>query len=483
MILRGPLFALILLAALILTRWPLAPKYLYSFDSVNFALALDDFNPALHQPQPPGYPLFVALTKVVHLVFRDAQDVMIATGILVGWAALVLLWKLASEMYGQRAGFFAALLMFFNPPFWFGGLTNQVRICLALGAVAVAFLAWRAMARKSPKWFYATCAALGLAAGFRPTLGLLLLPLVLFAWWYSDTEFRDLCIGGLLACLAVIPWLTATALPVGGFNRLVSVLREYSQDQFRTSAAFGAASDKALKMATQATIWNGLGVLSWIWAAPFVGLGERDRRAAFLAIWFVPIFVFAVVIHVGDPDQTLDSVSALCVLGGAVLAKLRLPKLAGVAAVAINLFFFLVPSGEIARASTYWVVRDTDRDTANSIASIATLHDRRPLTVLHYRGRVTWRQLAYYFPETQVLYLAASVKDKSYLLLRRKAIQIQAPQTTLPRSRRLVLVAPVLRRQDLLAESWLERGNVYYRDVLPGAQVVVGPYRLSDSLE
>lgn len=39
------------------TRWPLTPKKQYHIDNVNFALALDDFNPALHRPQPPGDPM------------------------------------------------------------------------------------------------------------------------------------------------------------------------------------------------------------------------------------------------------------------------------------------------------------------------------------------------------------------------------------------------------------------------------------------
>lgn len=45
-----------LAALLALTRLPLAPKYLFYFDSVNMALSLTDFDPRKHQPQPPGYP-------------------------------------------------------------------------------------------------------------------------------------------------------------------------------------------------------------------------------------------------------------------------------------------------------------------------------------------------------------------------------------------------------------------------------------------
>src|SRR5215467_13052675 len=38
----------------------LAPS-LEDIDSINFALGLRAFNPALHQPQPPGYPVYMLL--------------------------------------------------------------------------------------------------------------------------------------------------------------------------------------------------------------------------------------------------------------------------------------------------------------------------------------------------------------------------------------------------------------------------------------
>src|SRR5579885_584151 len=60
------LFLLLLCVFIAVTRWLAAPKYLYYFDSANFALSLEHFDPALHQPQPPGYPLFVGLIRVIH---------------------------------------------------------------------------------------------------------------------------------------------------------------------------------------------------------------------------------------------------------------------------------------------------------------------------------------------------------------------------------------------------------------------------------
>src|SRR5438093_7595344 len=42
----------------------LAPS-LEDYDSINFALGLRDFNPALHQPHPPGYPVYIALGRAL----------------------------------------------------------------------------------------------------------------------------------------------------------------------------------------------------------------------------------------------------------------------------------------------------------------------------------------------------------------------------------------------------------------------------------
>src|SRR5215831_3778706 len=75
------------------TRWPLVPKqHLFHIDNVNFALALDNFNPALHQPQPPGYPLYVGLTRLMRFVFPRPEVLFPASGILGSVGALAVVW-------------------------------------------------------------------------------------------------------------------------------------------------------------------------------------------------------------------------------------------------------------------------------------------------------------------------------------------------------------------------------------------------------
>src|SRR5689334_4648928 len=50
--------------AFVAAHLPFLPQSLEDIDSINFALGLRHFDPALHQPHPPGYPLYIGLGHV-----------------------------------------------------------------------------------------------------------------------------------------------------------------------------------------------------------------------------------------------------------------------------------------------------------------------------------------------------------------------------------------------------------------------------------
>jgi hypothetical protein len=66
-------------------------RWLDDFDSVNFALALDDFDVTKHQPHPPGYPIYVAAGKLVHLVIGDHAAALTLVSSLAGGAVAAML--------------------------------------------------------------------------------------------------------------------------------------------------------------------------------------------------------------------------------------------------------------------------------------------------------------------------------------------------------------------------------------------------------
>ena len=214
---RSVAFALLVAAILVGTRALTAPLYLFYFDSVNFALALQEFDPSKHQPQPPGYPLFVLFTRALHLVVDRPEHVFILAGLILAFAAVLVLKRLVAAMHSERAGYLAAALLVCNPVLWLGGLTSQVRVSLAFCSVAVAFLAWRALERPAEeKRLWIVFMALGLVAGFRPALGVLMLPLLVAVWWRTGQKVRSLLVGFACLLLSALPWVAATVWSVGG---------------------------------------------------------------------------------------------------------------------------------------------------------------------------------------------------------------------------------------------------------------------------
>lgn len=448
----APLLLLILLAALVLpTRLTLAPRYLFSFDAVNFALALEDFDPRRHQPQPPGYPFFVAEARLLNLFFRNPERTFLACSLLAGVTAPLLLFFLGWRMYSRWAGVAAALLLAMNPVFWFSTLTSPVRPYLAVVTTLVAYLCHRA-AGGEPRFAYYSAVALGLGGGWRPAAMVLLFPLWLFCAWRGLRSPRRLALGWLLAAAAALTWFVPLMISSGGPSEMWNMFASYLGEQSEgSSPVYGGGFWGWWKMVTQAFVWHALAVVGWFWAALLTLLprrepGFQDPRSnqaapvphwAFVLLWVGPAAVFFALIHVASPGHTLSVVPALCLLGGACLERgaRRLAELAPrlspqqaprwaflALAMAIDVAFFIYPfripherpqvRGTLAqvkeqfrfwgyfalRHSSFAAIRAEALRTGDRIRFLRGLGAASDLVIIWQDDDVSWRKITYYFP-------------------------------------------------------------------------------------
>ena len=149
------LWLALIVILLIASRMMLTPTYLVTFDEANFALSLKKFDPIHHQPQPPGYPLFVGLLRVFGAFVPHVEQLFLVVAVFGSVTALVLLWAVGNRLFGEPTGLIAALLLLFHPAFWFAALTNPVRIYLAVGAVGVVFCLVKALVNgHTMRWYY-----------------------------------------------------------------------------------------------------------------------------------------------------------------------------------------------------------------------------------------------------------------------------------------------------------------------------------------
>ncbi len=191
------------------------------YDGIGFVLALRDFDLLRFQPQPPGYPLYVALGRLLtHLGLQPALALALQSALLLA-LGLGALGGFLHERFGRTA-FIFFLLLCPTAPLTFGLAMATLSDGAGLGIVLFSLVtALRATKQNQmPRSMHALAGALGgLALGFRPPY-LLLLGLI-FVAIYGDAWRRRIVNGRSLVvlcgsfCAAVLLWLLPLAYVVG----------------------------------------------------------------------------------------------------------------------------------------------------------------------------------------------------------------------------------------------------------------------------
>jgi hypothetical protein len=193
-------------ALVLLSRVPFLPPTLEDIDSVNFALALREFNPALHQPHPPGFPVYVAVARAVNVLVPEPVRALALLSA-VAQALLVLPLFLLFRALGASAGRAAAAtaLSLANPILWFNGarpMSDSLGLLFVVGTQVLLL-----HGAEDPRALVAGSAAAALAAGVRVQAALLTLPLMVDAMVRARR-------GRTLAALAFVAGLLAWIAPV-----------------------------------------------------------------------------------------------------------------------------------------------------------------------------------------------------------------------------------------------------------------------------
>jgi MFS family permease len=348
-------------AAAVVTRVPFAARRLWDHDSVQFALGVEKYDLAAHHPHPPGYPLYIAVLKLLAMLGVDSLHGMVALSILASALGAALIVPLTARLASAdgaravRAGALAAALYVFNPLLWFYGELPLVYAVEGGMTVGLAYAALRMADGRGP--FLAACAAFALAGGVRPSTLVLLLPLFLLgAWhaWRRGAAAGTMAAGAALGAAVGLAWLVPLLVAAGG----LAAYRRIGSEHFSallpyTSILYGAGWKALTHNLTIMTKWFlqglvpaavALGALWLPWprrravAAPAEGrnrsgagtggegeVGSRSATAAasgmrvvaaawpWLAAWAVPPVLFFALFHVTKAGYTLIYLPALLV--------------------------------------------------------------------------------------------------------------------------------------------------------------------------
>jgi hypothetical protein len=406
---------------------------LEGWDSVDFALALDHYDIKRYQPHFPGYPVYIFLSWLCHVLVRDPVTAVILPGALLGALTLVPLYALAHRLFNSRVALLTALLFLVNPACW---LQAEKAFSDASGLFVVmtaATLCWRACESDAQPyhWFLGSL-LLGLGLGVRLSYAPLLLSWAgLLLYLYRQPAPRPAplsegCYGLIVGvCLWLVPQLVLSggiellhdglAFTSGHFSQwggtlISSAMSQHQQGVYRvTMFTWGILAYSLGFWWMDTSLWRILPSLVMLIA---FGLGCHHARwgktTGFLLLYTLPYSLWIFVgQHADQPRHLLPLIPVALMVSALGLERLRrLSTAAGGLACAI----LLLGLGGV--STRLVVVHRLTPPPRLQVLQYVTQHFERHSTRLYACG--TRRMFAFYAPTFDVRQrcdLAAAQQD------------------------------------------------------------------------
>ncbi len=522
---RSDLWLACILAGLAtLTRVPLRARLLPSWDAVQFALALREYDIVKHQPHPPGYILYVALARAVNGVAHDPTAALTALAIVASGLTVFLAYRLAWTLYGRPTAVVAALALGASPLFWFYGLVPLSYAVEAALATAVVAAVWRLRAGRVAD-VVGSAVLLGVAGGARQSLLLLLFPLWVGGVWLGFRRWRPVLLGLAVLGLVVGAWLVPMIWLAGGPGAYLAAAVELFDSTVRRTTIVGDWHGNLLGLGEALLLGLGLLLPALIptVAAGLRGLRRGDARAWLFAGWLLPALAVYVLVHFGQYGYLCALLPALVIgvsrwavgwAAGPAAAARRIAVGALALVLATHAGFFLgagsieVPGLEAApgtESPKTWLLvayrfrlwphtarglREQEQVVltyARAVRERFDPSDTLLVTELGNRRSFPWfRHVMYYLPEYAVYHLRLGIFSRGYLssLHDRTMAALDDPDILLPSSvRRLVWIVdywnPAIPRPPGLREIPLDYGRWLYVLDLGRRVVEHGGYRFT----
>lgn len=306
-------------------RVPFRSHYLHSWDSANYALAMERIDIATHRPHPPGYVGYVMAARGLDAVLRDPNAALVCWNIIAASLIALLVLRIAWDLAPQQPRpvlFVAAAtsLVMTSPLLWFYSEVAEIYPSELLGTLVLGFCAWRT-AQGDRRGLFHLAVAIPLVAFFKLTAALLMLPLAAWAWRAGSRRDRVRA-GALLAACAVLGAGVVLAT-TPGLTDIIWNQFVVSTSSSRVLAAGDSDILQRFNRNARDTLTAGVSTLGVVNVFALMAWMIRDRRlpagiGRWTALfWAGPWLFLCVVVHIGKPGYILPilPVAALILAG------------------------------------------------------------------------------------------------------------------------------------------------------------------------
>jgi len=475
----------------ILTRIPFTSKYLYHMDSVQFALALENYDITVHQPHPPGYFLYVMIGRLINLFIKDANNTFIFISILFSGLAVVAIYFLGKEIFDEKIGILAALIALTSPNLWFHGEVALTYVVEAFFSAFIALLCWRIL-KGEHRYLWFSVIALGIAGGIRQNTIVFLFPLWLFA--VKGVPLRKIIASlGLLGAICLL-WFIPMVWMTGGwyaYKEAFSELWEFNtghvsvfEQGWKTFKIFSSNLVYFLLYGVGAGIFIlGLALYSLISNRKLLLL-DRQKTLFFL-LWLIPTFMFylLIFIHPTNPGYVLILLPALLILIAASIehinndlrqvVKKNLFNSIAVTIIIINTWFFFFSFF----LTSYREIRHHDHHLFIVLDAMKIFNPANTAIFIGPSAFYGFRHFQFYLPDYRVYQVEEQIapsgqRRKKFWGMNRKTFKSE--ELTIPGDIDKIAIFTF----DVMKAKTLEAKGAHVRDFSKAAFLVSGPVTL-----
>ncbi|MCI0615342.1 DUF2723 domain-containing protein [bacterium] len=452
------LFAALLCWFVISTRLHYKFPFLYSWDSVQFALSIEHFDLIKHQPHPPGYIFYSLGLKFLDSFIKDPNLTMIYVNIGSTIIASIFLFLLVFELTADcdlkirlLLSSAAAAIYATNPIVWFYGCVSEIYAvegCLVSVLCYSLFISW-----KKPELLPITSIFFGLAGGIRLTTEVFLLPVYLFLIFRANK--KTIMFSILFIVISNLLWFIPTVSLAGGVYKYWRLILNQS---LRASGTAGSSYKSFLQISSSLLQVITLPILLLMFIR--IKAIRIRRQEIFLLIAILPALVFFLFIHFPKHGYLLVVIPTLIALTISLLRKTLYKPLVLFAvlllSIILNYSIFTKPpifktaevKNESVKSFIYQLtfpfrhIRNVQQERLKTFfTKISEFGNKKKLFVVDKGYFPNFRIVMYYFP-----------KDTTVTLLSRKratvAINHQIENTRQPihlngDERLVVLIGPV----------------------------------------
>lgn len=427
-------FLIILIVIYFAFSLPTISHYLINWDAGQFALGSENYNLHLHQPHPPGYPLFIFIGKCLNYFVNNINYSFIIINLIAGALTIYFFYKLILTVSKkQEVSFLISLLLIFNPIFWYYHNIASTYTFNALTITLISYLTYISIAHKKNN-FIVSMALIAILIGFRPSIIIFILPLLLLQLFYLKNKIKNLSEGLLIFISIFLIWFIPFIKIIGGLEILIQTVLYQFNSVFSINTNFKIINTVQLKFFVQSLIlgFNVPLLLILFYCSHNFYFLKKQKLINLLLIVILTTSSFYILIHFGEIGYSLSLLPILYLLivyPVIKLTKIKLKKII-ILLIIIEIMIFFLPfslfENKKIAAISFPAIKKHDLRIKQHLTEIKKNNPKETLVIV-LRGQYydcdknvksykfdDIKILSYYLPDYQ-LYDFMGVKDTYFI--------------------------------------------------------------------